>query len=612
MNLFPPIGLYQPFHIGDNVIIEPIAATFADTLNTNIYVISKYPSMFQHHPTVIGLSLNDTHPTNMRTIDMTDSIASNERNDGVLVVYSDKLERMYKASGIPNTWRTPKLYLSPDEIDKARDFKKMFNGKLIGVVPRSRHVVKDYPHINSVASALARSSHNDIFAIIMPGTIGLDTHNTRFYTIQPANIRELMIYLSAMDIVVGCDTGPLHIAGALGVKIVVVGMSYWKELYKPYAEVSYISSSTNFLSLISPRKVVKSLRKLSKTIPERNKLAVVLLEGLGGTVTLSDHVKKLYDKFRIKPTVVVRKHIELFANNPYIENRITVGMIPYDDAIKQVCSQYKTVIGIKAGIGRWYNGKSLGVKQDFSAWEDIWNCLPLDTQKLEKHGLNWVQLVNKSLGLSYFDIEVDVFNYEEVLLDLPDEYVVVSNGVDTWHKGLKQTKSWEHSYWTKLTKMLDISVLQLGTEFDEQISGAVDLRGQTNVPQMLTILRDATAIVCTEGGLMHLSYAVKNKNTFVLRGPTRGCFYSYPDQIYIDSYVCSPCYWQQGDWYRRCIGGCNTACMKTITPERVMAVMERRMDVSLVKDAQSTQIELVCSMAEFEDSLSGNRMPGVV
>ncbi len=68
---------------------------------------------------------------------------------------------------------------------------------------------------------------------------------------------------------------------------------------------------------------------------------------------------------------------------------------------------------------------------------------------------------------------------------------------------------------------------------------------------------------------MHLAYAVKAKNVFVLRGPTRGKLFEYPGHKFIDSYICNNCWSTAPDWYTRCHKGIDAVCMKSISPERV-------------------------------------------
>jgi ADP-heptose:LPS heptosyltransferase len=192
--------------------------------------------------------------------------------------------------------------------------------------------------------------------------------------------------------------------------------------------------------------------------------------------------------------------------------------------------------------------------------------------------------------LPYEKIECGIFKYEDIGITLPEKYIVVSNGVDVWHKGIRQTKSWEHDEWERLVKLLDYPVVQVGTKYDQHIEGVIDLRQYTTIQQLLSLLKKATAIICTEGGLMHLGNAVGNPNVFVLRGPTSGYLFSYPEQYKIDTRICQPCYWDNGEWYRECPKGLDNVCMKSIKAERVYGVIKGVLDEPLAEVSNITQL----------------------
>jgi len=252
---------------------------------------------------------------------------------------------------------------------------------------------------------------------------------------------------------------------------------------------------------------------------------------------------------------------------------------------------FDTLAGIKTGVGKWYQKKRI-FNQNFAEYMQIYKNHPIGSRELEKYGLNLIQSANRSLGLPYEKIECEIYKYQPLKITLPKDYIVVSNGVDTWHKGLRQTKSWEHAEWKRLVKMLKCPVIQVGTDYDIAIEGAIDLRSATTVQQMLTVLRDAKGIVCTEGGLMHLGYAVGNQNTFVLKGPTAGCFFAYPGQHDIVSRVCHGCYWDTPEWYKDCPKNLDGVCTKSITAERVYNIIKGEMNETLDQMQDPSRLQL--------------------
>jgi hypothetical protein len=296
---------------------------------------------------------------------------------------------------------------------------------------------------------------------------------------------------------------------------------------------------------------------------------------MGGTLTLSDQAKKVYAKTGIKPTLVVRGYRELFRDNPYVGDVVVVGAVKWESCLEEVKGEFGVVGDIRLAVGRWYcNDGITGFEQDSEEWQNIYDRFPRGSVELEKFCLNHVQLTDRVMGLPHDNVDVSFYHIEEPRVKLPSEYIVVNNGTDAAYEGKLQTKSWP--WWNRLVPLLELPVVQVGLYYDEPIANAVDLRGKTNLYQAAGVLRDAVAVVCCEGGIMHLAKAVGSKEVVVLRGPTRGYLFQYPGHTMVDSYVCSPCYWDTEKWHFSCPKQIDAVCMKSITPERVAYVVSTR------------------------------------
>ena len=311
------------------------------------------------------------------------------------------------------------------------------------------------------------------------------------------------------------------------------------------------------------------------------KIAIMQLDGMGGTVTITDHVKKIYTIFRVPVTIIIRKYKELFYNNPYIADIIEVGYKDYKEALVTYKDSYDIFCDIRSIVGKWYtkSGIILPFEVDFSKWEVLYNMHPnhrdvacKNSNDIDLYSLNQIQLVNLSLGLFCDTIDSEVFVEKVYGESFPDNYILVNNGIDIQHGTIKQTKQWDG--WNKLVPLLSLPIIQIGTLMDTLIENvALDLRGKTDLQQLIYVMRRATAIICCEGGIMHLAYAAKCINTFILRGPTCSSIYKYPGQVNIDSYTCSSCWWTVPNWYLECVLKLDCICMRSIIPERVAYIV---------------------------------------
>ena len=68
ITLFTPIILYNPFYLGDTVLLEGVATAIQTAFSNDIYIASHYPELFIEHPSIKGIGLND-NVENARKID---------------------------------------------------------------------------------------------------------------------------------------------------------------------------------------------------------------------------------------------------------------------------------------------------------------------------------------------------------------------------------------------------------------------------------------------------------------------------------------------------------------------------------------------------------------
>lgn len=571
MNI-PPICITHEYLLGDTVLIEAIAAYLA-SLDIEVYVQSSYPEVFENNPDVVGVNYDYVFDESVRIIDLSPAVQGLVKINDKIEIVPNKLEKMAELAGVQKYYLdSPRIFLSSEELELAKNLKHQFPGKRLGIALKSDTEVKNWHHM---AKFIKRQTAKDQHVFVFTETMNSYLEEAMHYSVIPiydTGLREVMAYISAMDVMFGIDTGLMHIAGALNVSIVVVLLAWFKELYDLYDNATFIKvpMSVGGMDVCGVWRADRKLRHYKKPIQKKSDTyALALLEGLGGTATISDHARKLHAITSSPVDLVIRSHRDLFKDNPYVGNIIEIGMVDYSECERYMAAKYNNYAIIKTGIGKWYGEVPSGITPNFSPFEKLYEQHPLGLCELEKYCKHLVQTADMSLGLPDSEIKMNIFYTESIDYQLPDEYIVVSNGVDTWHKGLKQTKSWEHEYWCELTGIIDLPIVQIGTNYDIPIDGAINMLGRTTIPEMLGVMEGARAIICTEGGLMHLGVALGHKSVIVMAGPTRGNFYVYHDVIQINSPVCKACYWKRGDWYRHCRENIDAACMKTITPARV-------------------------------------------
>uniref|UniRef100_A0A6M3KES8 Putative glycosyltransferase n=1 Tax=viral metagenome TaxID=1070528 RepID=A0A6M3KES8_9ZZZZ len=596
MGFFPNIALVNKYFLGDSVLLEAPARLLAKSLGVEALVASNYPDLFLGHPVVKGISLRESTLPGVRMMDLSDALRSLEAlPNGKQKVIEGKLERIYNTVGLAKKdIEAPKLYLTEAEKIRAQELDQILPEKRIGVALESRHSFKNLPYTELLVKRLTGSGYTVfLFGKDLSGGRSV-LQDTPTFKIFDKPLRDAMVYISLMDQFLGPDTGLVHLAGALNVPFVVVTREIWRDLYDCY-DIGEVLAAKHFGNksmstlAVTPRKVLRTVRAQtqSRIVKDKRQSSIALfrLDGLGGTLTLVDQAKKIFERTGIKSDLIVRGYADAFRDNPYINKVVETGLIvEWKECLAEMLGKYDILAEIRFAPGKWYQKGEQIFHQDFDAIEELFEAFPMRLNEWEQEGLHQVQLTDKTLGLPYDDIDMEVFHYGKLPKGLPEQYVVFNNGVDVQHRGMNQTKTWP--YWDQLRRLLDIPAVQVGTYHDTAISGTMDLRGKTTIPQLFSTLRDAAAVVCTEGGTMHSAYAAGNKSTLVIQGPVGGKLFRYPGQHIVESYICDPCVGSTGDWYIHCPKEIDAVCMKTITPERVALNVEDLLDEDMVESSR--------------------------
>ena len=305
------------------------------------------------------------------------------------------------------------------------------------------------------------------------------------------------------------------------------------------------------------------------------------LDGLGGTVTLSDQAKKVYQLANLPVTLITRGYADLFKGNPYVSDVIEVGNEDWSVCFNRYYEQFDIFCDVRFIVGRWYfNNCTLPVAEtNWDRWEPLYRLFPLlrgpeakKAHDLDIYDLNQTQIVDMSLGLPFSSVDCGVFADAEFVGSLPKSFILINNGVDVQYKSIRQTKM--YPYWDELVPLLPLPVIQVGTVYDTLVNGVeFDFRGKTTLLEFIYLLRRAALVLCCEGGTMHLAYAAGSSKVVVMRGPSAGPINKYPGHRVVDSYLCTNCWWCTRGWYCRCVLDIDNVCMRSISPERVSFVV---------------------------------------
>lgn len=186
------------------------------------------------------------------------------------------------------------------------------------------------------------------------------------------------------------------------------------------------------------------------------------------------------------------------------------------------------------------------------------------------------------LGNSYPVLYGDPSQMVRNAFQLPKHYIVI-NPSTSHHKKFTH-RAWPTEHWKELIDRLasKYHLVVIGGQGEEAFfnqlrpfaSSVIDLVGQTSLTQLITVIREAEAIITADTGPSHIASAV-NTRTFALFGPSNpkgtGPYQTPTNEVHIISMhlECSPC--NATPRIKACR---DNQCMKQITPLIVEKTIE--------------------------------------
>ena len=566
--MLPNIALLNRFYLGDGVLLEPIATKLSEFFDNRIYIISNYPELYENHPCIIGLKPDAELPENTRVIDMSDAIASVVASKNGKTDYSNtKLDNMYLAAGLkPDNGMNPLLYLSQQEQQIANQLKTLFQRPRIGIAYKSRKD-KNYPYIDRLAKRL--SKEYDVF-LIHDEKIKADG----YFKIVNQPLRNLMSWLSMMDLVVGCDTGLIHLASALDVQTVVILYNTFYDLYKYHHKCvpvcagainrfSMGSVKVGYLKRLIDNLVVKKQQIITKPFEEKEipkeikDVAIIRMRGIGDVI-MSLFAVKQYRK-------------------QYPDRKITYVTSIGSAKLVALSGLCDSVIGIDYDHATSGN-IPLPKDVDFTSFDKVYNLMNKIDFGEETKTTPRIELFCKLL-------EVSTNNIPNISLICPDEWrrkALLKLGLQDGSKvivlqadskGL--SRRWpikrQNEFINMVLKKHYIPVIISDIRYEGYNRKAINLTGRLAFEEFVGLIDIARYIVSPDSSSVHIA-GILNKPIVALFGSIKAELrinhYNtvYPIQGHTDHEPCN-------DWQARCCEG-KLYCLNSIAGKVVWNKIE--------------------------------------
>lgn len=502
--------LLNPYHkIGDSVLIEPVARLLGKT------IICKFPELYENHPLVRSVGFGKY---------------SDVLNVGPALGGYD-LSRLYRYVGISDISPiAPMLYLSDDERLQAEIIRAIPNR--VAIV-RSYSLVKCYPYMGLLIRALLKRRYH-VFCFdksrYMQGAIN----------IVGAPIRVLMCLLSAMDMVIGDDTGLCHLSAALGVPTYVIGDKKCSGLYNVYGCAQVVSSSIGILT-ISVSQILRTIGK--RDHPSLAKSLYVMPGTYGDTFLSRGIVSKIKERYSV----------DVMTRAPFFEMFLDLGVHLIEYPYAEVCNPSI----IKKDFGNRYS-------RIYTPYYGL--------QGGGKRYLNYLIKGKKQFAQDYaeqcgFQIkEIQPLSLPEVAVSTPERYIV------TQASSPLSSKNWP--YFQNLYTLIqdnypDIKIIQLGAKGEPQYENTIPMFG-LSFHKVSYIVNRAILYVGVDSVIAHMS-TVAGIPTITIFGGTDANVSKGWGKSVVAIAPRYPISDGKHTCYRACHQSCwqNRTCISTITVERI-------------------------------------------
>ena len=511
MGMFPDLAILNRYLLGDTVLTEPIATAMG--IDKRVYVICNYPEVFYGHPSVIGVRGQNELPSGTRVIDLSDSIRSLENGE----VIPNKFSNMCKQAGFDHVLDAPKIYLRTGEYKLVQDVRAWYDGYNIGVILESKHKGKNWVHILKCIRRLVKSRYN-VFIIAEHIDPELKLRLPKgIHFITNLKIRDLILRIAMMDVVIGPDTGPLHIGGALGIPTVVVCFPIFSDLHDIYPNTIPLPSDNFTLDEgirgISVQNMIDAIEK-SISIPKR--ISVIPPKKAEKIVhTLFIRMRGIGDIYLSLPAIAAGG----IKQNTNEYNTFTYMTSPVGKTILDNTTIFDNVIGIK------YDHATSGYPLpppdgDYDIYGTITNMINTIDFLPDSNKVPRTELFARAIGVEEIDYDLPGWK-----IPAPQEWreaahkLLLEYGVTPGDKVLAlQTDTMGRSRTWPKARQIDFCGKALARGYkvvllsDKNRSHypkrCINLTGETSIPEYIGIIANANVCVSPDSAMIHIAGAM--------------------------------------------------------------------------------------------------------
>jgi hypothetical protein len=214
------------------MLVPTIEELAKKNVNDDIVVVMDMPAsaVFRNHPDVAEIvkvadfDISDYAKASFFNVSSTClEYELNQTSSRYGQVGKSRFELFADACDVDWNGNSGSIVISEQETHHIRDrvfaSNKQFNDAiLVGIVLRSAQEWRSYQHIETVVEYFQRNPlFGGITRKIIPVTIDHEHQIDGVFSTVDLDIRETISLISFLDIVVGPDTGPMHVAGSLGI-----------------------------------------------------------------------------------------------------------------------------------------------------------------------------------------------------------------------------------------------------------------------------------------------------------------------------------------------------------------------------------------------------------